>query len=79
MIDVRKDANASVILNNLYKQTPLQTSFGVNMIALVNGRPQLINLKQALYHYLEHQKKLYVVVRNTICVKRKTVPTFLKV
>ncbi len=58
VIDVRKDANASVILNNLYKQTPLQTSFGVNMIALVNGRPQLINLKQALYHYLEHQKEV---------------------
>ncbi|EJA1897532.1 DNA gyrase subunit A [Staphylococcus pseudintermedius] len=63
VIDVRKDANASVILNNLYKQTPLQTSFGVNMIALVNGRPQLINLKQALYHYLEHQKE--VVRRRT--------------
>lgn len=63
VIDVRKDANASVILNNLYKQTPLQTSFGVNMIALVNGGPQLINLKQALYHYLEHQKE--VVRRRT--------------
>ncbi|MTV23650.1 DNA gyrase subunit A [Staphylococcus delphini] len=63
VIDVRKDANASVILNNLYKQTPLQTSFGVNMIALVNGRPQLINLKQALYHYLEHQKE--VIRRRT--------------
>ncbi|ENY5695115.1 DNA gyrase subunit A [Staphylococcus pseudintermedius] len=63
VIDVRKDANASVILNNLYKQTPLQTSFGVNIIALVNGRPQLINLKQALYHYLEHQKE--VVRRRT--------------
>ena len=61
VIDVRKDANASVILNNLYKQTPLQTSFGVNMIALVNGRPKLINLKEALIHYLEHQK---VVVRR---------------
>ncbi|EES41253.1 DNA gyrase, A subunit [Staphylococcus caprae M23864:W1] len=61
VIDVRKDANASVILNNLYKQTPLQSSFGVNMIALVNGRPKLINLKEALIHYLEHQK---VVVRR---------------
>lgn len=61
--DVRKDANASVILNNLYKQTPLQTSFGVNMIALVNGRPKLINLKEALIHYLEHQKT--VVRRRT--------------
>ena len=63
VIDIRKDANASVILNNLYKQTPLQTSFGVNMIALVNGRPKLINLKEALIHYLEHQKT--VVRRRT--------------
>ena len=63
VIDVRKDANANVILNNLYKQTPLQTSFGVNMIALVNGRPKLINLKQALVEYLEHQKT--VVRRRT--------------
>lgn len=61
VIDVRKDANASVILNNLYKQTSLQTSFGVNMIALINGRPKLINLKEALVEYLEHQK---VVVRR---------------
>lgn len=61
VIDIRKDANASVILNNLYKQTPLQTSFGVNMIALVKGRPKLINLKEALVEYLEHQK---IVVRR---------------
>ena len=61
VIDIRKDANANVILNNLYKLTPLQTSFGVNAIALVNGRPKLINLKEALVEYLEHQK---VVVRR---------------
>lgn len=61
VIDIRKDANASVVLNNLYKQTPLQTSFGVNMIALVNSRPKLISLKEALEAYLEHQK---VVVRR---------------
>ncbi len=69
VIDIRKDANSSVILNNLYKQTPLQTSFGVNMIALVNGRPKLINLKQALYQYLEHQKE--VVRRRTAYNLRK--------
>ncbi|UXR71652.1 MULTISPECIES: DNA gyrase subunit A [unclassified Staphylococcus] len=69
VIDVRKDANASVILNNLYKQTPLQSSFGFNMIALVNGRPQLITLKEALYHYLEHQKE--VVRRRTAYNLRK--------
>lgn len=61
VIDVKREANANVVLNNLYKLTPLQTSFGVNMIALVNGRPRLINLKQALESYLEHQK---VVVRR---------------
>ncbi|WP_210123295.1 MULTISPECIES: DNA gyrase subunit A [unclassified Staphylococcus] len=61
VVDIRKDANASVVLNNLYKQTPLQTSFGVNMIALVDGRPRLINLKEALVEYLEHQK---IVVRR---------------
>lgn len=62
VIDVRKDANASVILNNLYKQTPLQTSFGVNMIALVNGRPKLINLKST-YSLLRTPKT--VVRRRT--------------
>lgn len=61
VIDVRRDANANVILNNLYKLTPLQTNFGVNMLAIVDGKPQLLNLKQMIYHYLEHQK---VVVRR---------------
>ncbi|WP_281673295.1 DNA gyrase subunit A [Staphylococcus auricularis] len=61
VIDIRKDANSSVILNNLYKLTPLQTSFGVNMIALVDGRPKLLSLKETLVHYLDHQK---VVVRR---------------
>ncbi|GAB1612871.1 DNA gyrase subunit A [Mammaliicoccus lentus] len=63
VIEVRKDANANVILNNLYKQTPLQTSFGVNMIALVNGKPKLLGLRSVIYHYLEHQKE--VVTRRT--------------
>lgn len=63
VIEVRKDANANVILNNLYKQTPLQTSFGVNMIALVDGKPKLLGLRAVLYHYLEHQKE--VVTRRT--------------
>ena len=63
VIEVRRDANASVILNNLYKQTPMQTTFGVNMLALVGGRPKTLNLKQAMYHYVEHQKE--VVRRRT--------------
>lgn len=57
VIDVRRDANANVVLNNLYKQTAMQSSFGINMLALVNGQPQTLSLKEALYHYLEHQKK----------------------
>ena len=63
VIELRRDVNSNVILNNLYKLTPLQSSFGVNMIALVNGVPKLLNLKEVLYHYLEHQKE--VVVRRT--------------
>ncbi|WP_409252433.1 DNA gyrase subunit A [Bacillus sp. SCS-153A] len=61
VIEVRKDANANVLLNNLYKQTALQTSFGINLLALVDGQPKVLNLKQCLYYYLEHQK---VVIRR---------------
>ena len=56
VIELRRDANAEVILNQLYKHTALQQTFGVNMLALVNGRPQVLNLPQVLGHYLEHQK-----------------------
>lgn len=61
VMEIRRDANANVILNNLYKQTALQTSFGINMLALVDGQPKVLNLKQCLVHYLEHQK---VVIRR---------------
>ncbi|WP_285852370.1 DNA gyrase subunit A [Robertmurraya korlensis] len=61
VIEVRKDANANVLLNNLYKQTALQTSFGINTLALVNGQPKVLNLKQCLVYYLDHQK---VVIRR---------------
>ena len=63
VIELRRDANSNVILNNLFKLTPLQSSFGVNMVALVNGKPKTLNLKEVLYHYLEHQKE--VIVRRT--------------
>ncbi|MGG3800435.1 DNA gyrase subunit A [Metabacillus fastidiosus] len=69
VIEVRKDANANVLLNNLYKQTALQTSFGINMLALVNGEPKVLGLKQCLYHYLEHQK--VVIRRRTAFELRK--------
>ncbi|RDI40864.1 DNA gyrase subunit A [Falsibacillus pallidus] len=61
VIEVRRDANANVILNNLYKQTALQTSFGINLLALVDGQPKVLNLKQCLVHYLDHQK---VIIRR---------------
>ena len=55
VIELKRDANANVVLNNLYKQTPLQTSFGVNMLALVDSVPRTLNLAQALSHYIDHQ------------------------
>ncbi|GKV67054.1 MULTISPECIES: DNA gyrase subunit A [Sporosarcina] len=61
VIEVRRDSNANVLLNNLYKQTALQTSFGINMLALVDKQPKVLGLKEILFHYLEHQK---VVIRR---------------
>jgi len=55
VIELKRDANANVTLNNLYKHTPLQTSFGVNMVALVDGVPRTLNLAQALQAYIDHQ------------------------
>ncbi|WP_339148268.1 MULTISPECIES: DNA gyrase subunit A [unclassified Sutcliffiella] len=69
VMEVKKDANANVLLNNLYKQTSLQTSFGINLLALVNGEPKVLNLKQCLYYYLEHQK--VVIKRRTAFELRK--------
>jgi DNA gyrase subunit A len=63
IIELRRDVNPRVILNNLYKHTNLQTSFGVNMLALVDGKPLVLNIKQMLHHYLEHQ--IEVICRRT--------------
>ena len=63
VISLKHDAVASVVLNTLFKNTPLQTSFPVNNIALVNGRPQLLNLKDMIRHFIEHRHD--VVVRRT--------------
>jgi len=62
-IDLKKDANANVILNKLYKYTQLQDNFNVNMLALINNQPRIFDLKQILTHYLDHQKD--VVTRRT--------------
>ncbi|MCP3739961.1 DNA gyrase subunit A [Rossellomorea sp. BNER] len=61
VIEVRRDANAEVLMNNLYKQTALQSSFGINLLALVDGQPKVLNLKQCLKYYLDHQQ---VVIRR---------------
>ncbi|MDD4691348.1 MAG: DNA gyrase subunit A [Eubacterium aggregans] len=63
VIDLKKDANETIILNQLYKHTQLQDTFGIIMLALVDGQPKVLNLKQVLYHYIEHQKE--IIVRRT--------------
>ncbi len=63
VFELRKDAIANVILNQLYKYTPLQSSFSVNNIALVNGRPEMLNLKDMIVHFVEHRHE--IVVRRT--------------
>ena len=62
-IDIRRDMSAEVVLNNLYKLTALQTSFGFNMVAIVNGAPKVLSLKEILQYYLEHQER--VIRRRT--------------
>ncbi|MGZ3821609.1 MAG: DNA gyrase subunit A [Mucilaginibacter sp.] len=61
--EIRRDSNAAIVLNNLYKYTSLQTSFSVNNIALVHGRPMMLNLKDLIHHFVEH--RLEVIVRRT--------------
>ena len=63
VIELRRDVNGEVILNQLYKHTQMQESFGIIMLALVDGHPRVLNLKEVLYYYLEHQKD--VITRRT--------------
>ena len=63
VIELRRDANANVVLNQLYKHTPMESTFGVNMLALVNNEPRVLNLKEVLHHYIAHQEE--VVTRRT--------------
>ncbi|MDD6007143.1 MAG: DNA gyrase subunit A [Bacteroidales bacterium] len=69
VIDIKKDANANVVLNKLYKMTQLQSSFSVNNIALVNGRPEILNLKQLIHHFIEFRHD--VVIRRTRFLLKK--------
>ena len=63
VIDIKRDANASVVLNKLYKMTALQTSFGINNVALVHGRPKTLNLRDLIKYFIEHRHE--VVIRRT--------------
>src|SRR5690625_3671930 len=69
VIELRRDANANVVLNNLYKYTALQTTFGINTLALVDGQPKVLTIKQCLEHYLNHQVE--VIERRTAFELRK--------
>ena len=69
VIELKRDANANIILNRLYKHTQLQDSFSMIMLALVDGRPRVLNLKEIISEYLKHQKE--VVTRRTIYDKKK--------
>ena len=64
VIELKKDANANVILNNLYKHTPLQSNFGINLLALSNGEPKVLNLKEIISKYVEFQYE--VITKRTI-------------
>jgi DNA gyrase subunit A len=63
VIELRRDVTPSVVLNNLYKHTAMQSNFGINMLALVNGEPKILNLRDMLFHYLKHQQE--VIRRRT--------------
>lgn len=63
VIELRRDVNPNVVLNNLYKHTAMQSTFGINMLAIVNKEPKVLNLKEVLHYYLEHQKE--VIRRRT--------------
>ena len=69
VIELKRNEIPLIVLNNLYKLTQLQTTFGVIMLALVNNRPEVLNLKQILHHFLEHRRE--VVVRRTVYELRK--------
>ena len=63
VIELKRDAIPKVVLNKLYKHTPMQSTFGVNMVALVDGVPRTLNLREVIHHYVQHQRE--VIVRRT--------------
>ena len=77
VIDIKRDANASVVLNKLYKMTALQTSFGVNNVALVHGRPKTLNLRDLIKYFIEHRHE--VVIRRTQFDLRKAKERYTRI
>lgn len=69
VIELRRDVNPNVVLNNLYKQTSMQSNFGINMLALVNNEPKTLSIRDVIYHYVQHQVE--VVTRRTIFELKK--------
>ncbi len=69
VIELRKDANANVILNKLYKHSQMEDTFSIIMLALVDGQPQILNLKEMIHHYVEHQKEI-IIRRTTFDLKK---------
>ncbi|MEF3168098.1 MAG: DNA gyrase subunit A [Deltaproteobacteria bacterium] len=69
VVELKRDGHAQVVLNHLFKHTPLESTFGVILLAIVNGRPELMNLKELLTHFLQHRKT--VVIRRTTYELRK--------
>ncbi|MGV2795078.1 DNA gyrase subunit A, partial [Clostridium perfringens] len=63
VIELRRDVNPNIVLNNLFKHTALQSTFGINMLAIVNNEPKILNLKEVLSYYLQHQVE--VIRRRT--------------
>ena len=70
VIDIKRDANANVILNKLFKDTALQSSFSINNIALVYGRPRLLNLKDLIHYFVEHRHE--VVTPHTVRIGKSS-------
>lgn len=69
VVEIRRGEVPEVVLNNLYKQTQMRTVFGINMVAISNGRPQCMNLKEILHAFINHRRE--VVTRRTIYLLRK--------
>jgi len=78
VIELKKGAILKVVLNQLFSNTQLQTSFGIINLALVGGRPQLLTLRELIYHFVEHRVEVVTRRTNTIYAKRRNAPTFWK-